>query len=189
MSDATTRFHRRSIRLKDHDYAQPGAYFVTICADRRQSLFGAVVEFEMRPNAFGRVVEEEWFRSAELRREIMLDAFVVMPNHIHGIVFIGYTTAQGATGRSPLRRPGPGSHSLGAFVAGFKSATTIRINAIRQTPRRPVWQRNYYEHIIRDERDLEPIRDYILSNPANWPNDRENPLALNLQKQLAPWEK
>jgi REP element-mobilizing transposase RayT len=78
---------------------------------------------------------------------------------------------------------------LGAFVAGFKSATTIRINTLRRTPRRPVWQRNYYEHIIREERDLDRIREYIVSNPNNWLHDRENPIAAKVPRQSAAWER
>ncbi len=188
MSDDPPQHRRRSIRLPDYDYAQPGAYFITICTSRRRCLFGEIVDSEMRLNAIGRIVEEEWHRSGEIRREIILDAFVVMPNHIHGIINIGYVTTVGATGGSPLDGPGPGRRSLGSFVAGFKAATTMRINAFRRTPRQPVWQRNYYEHIIREERDLDPIRDYILSNPANWSNDRENPVMGTTLKQLAPWQ-
>ncbi len=188
MPDDDARHRRRSIRLPHYDYAQPGAYFVTICAHRRLCLFGDIAGSEMQLNAFGRIVEDEWRRSAEIRREILLDAFALMPNHVHGIVFIECVTDGGATRRSPLPRPGPARHSLSSFVAGFKSATTIRINAIRQTPRQPVWQRNYYEHIIRDERDLDPIREYIVGNPANWPTDRENPVILKPQKPPAPWQ-
>jgi REP element-mobilizing transposase RayT len=162
-------------------------YFVTICTHRRRCIFGDIVDSDMRPNALGRIVAEEWHRSAEIRREIMLDAFVIMPNHMHGIVHIEYTTV-GATGRSPLRRPDPGRYSLSSFVGGFKAATTTQINGLRGTPRQPVWQRNYYEHIIREERDLDPIRDYISANPANWPTDRENPALENPQKQRTPWQ-
>jgi len=152
---------RRSLRLKGYDYAQPGAYFVTICTHRHQPLFGEVVDGAMQLHAFGQIVWEEWFRSAEIRAEIVLfsDEFVVMPNHLHGIVWIVEAdNAVGATGRSPLqKRPlspprGPAPRSLGAFVAGFKSIVTKRINALRGTPGARVWQRNYYEHIIRTEK-------------------------------------
>ncbi len=169
------RHHRRSIRLKGYDYTQPGAYFITICTHDRACLFGEVVEGQMRLNDLGQVVKEEWFRSAEIRKEIRLfaDEFVVMPNHIHGIVWIvehGNVGIVGAHGRAPpqhlpLHRA---PRSLGSFVAGFKSATTRRINEIRQTPRAPVWQRNYYEHIIRNEDALHRIRQYIAANPLRW---------------------
>jgi len=177
--------HRRSIRLKGYDYTQPGAYFVTICTHQRQPLFGRVVDRNMVLNAYGEIVREEWFRSAEIRAEIVLfpDEFVVMPNHIHGIVWIVETGPVGATGRSPLpprdQPPhGPAPRSLGSFIAGFKSAVTKRINALRGTPGTPVWQRNYYEHIIRHERALEAIRRYIAANPLRWHLDRYNPDAL-----------
>ncbi len=187
MSDDPPQHRRRSIRLPGYDYAQLGAYFITICTNRRRCLFGEIADSEMRLNAIGRIVEEEWFRSAEIRREIILDVFVLMPNHMHGIIHIEYTTDVGATGRSPLQ-PGPARHSLASFVAGFKAGTTTRINALRGTPRQPVWQRNYYEHVVRTERDLDSIRDYIGNNPANWPTDRENPVAVKPQKRRAPWE-
>jgi REP element-mobilizing transposase RayT len=135
----------------------------------------------MRLNPFGEIVQEEWLRSAEIRREITLDAFIVMPNHIHGIIFI-HDDSVGATGRSPLpsynksRYPhGPAPKSLGAFVAGFKSSATKRINSLDNALGAPIWQRNYYEHILRDQPDYERIAGYIADNPANWAKDEENP--------------
>ncbi len=108
--------------------------------------------------------------------ELFEDEFVVMPNHIHGIVWI--VDPVGATGRSPLQTShGPAPRSLGAFIAGFKSAVTRRINALRGTPGAPVWQRNYYEHIIRTDRALEAIRRYIQANPHRWHLHRYNPEA------------
>jgi putative transposase len=105
-----------------------------------------------------------------------LDEFVVMPNHLHGIIFIEELDV-GATGGSPFRS-GPRRRSLGSFVSGFKSATTKQINALRQTPGVLVWQRNYYEHVIRNEQSLDRIREYIANNPARWDFDRENPAAI-----------
>jgi len=170
------RHRRRSIRLKDWDYAQPGAYFVTIVAYGRELLFGQVVGDEIRLSAFGEIVRDEWLASADIRREIRLDEFVVMPNHLHGIVWIvADDDIVGATGRSPLPPRGPTPRSLGAFIAGYKSAVTKRINEMRGTPGNPVWQRNYYEHIIRNERELDTIRHYIRDNPARWAEDPENP--------------
>ncbi|MDT7973589.1 MAG: transposase [Armatimonadota bacterium] len=172
------RHHRRSIRLRGYDYRQPGAYFVTIVTQDRACLFGEVVGEEMHLNELGKIVWEEWFRSAEIRQEIELlpDEFVAMPNHVHGIVWI-VEFPVGAHGRAPLhhaplqRLP----RSLASFIAGFKSATTKRINALRGTPSAPVWQRNYYEHIIRDEKSLNRIRQYIAENPLRWHLDAENP--------------
>lgn len=172
---------RQSIRLKGYDYTGPGAYFITICTHRRAFLFGDVVNGEMCLNRAGQVVTDEWTRSVTIRREITLDEFVVMPNHIHGIVWIVPVGAHvGAHGGAPLHgqallhRP---PRSLGSFVAGFKASVTRGINALRQTPGAPVWQRNYHEHIIRTEESLNRIRQYILDNPVRWTLDRENPAA------------
>jgi putative transposase len=164
------RGHRRSIRLRGYDYTKPGAYFLTICTADRAPLFGEVVDGDMRLNALGQIIENEWLRSETIRQEIVLDAFVVMPNHLHGIVFItsGREPAGGdvgAHGHAPLRRP---PRSLGSFVAEFKSAAALRGNRHRGTPGLPLWQRGTYEHIIRDEQALARIRRYIVSNPARW---------------------
>jgi REP element-mobilizing transposase RayT len=176
MSDISGKHHRRSIRLPGYDYSQPGMYFVTICVEEKRCLLGEVVNGEMLVNEYGRVVWEEWCQSAEIRREVQLDEFVVMPNHVHGVVEIIEPPSVGATGRSPLRlKPGPPPQSLGSFVAGFKSAATTRINILRGTPHVPLWQRNYYEHVIRNEDDLHRIREYIQTNPLRWELDRENP--------------
>ena len=168
------RRHRRSIRLTGYDYAQAGAYFITICTQDRECLFGEVVDGEMHMNAAGKIVYEEWLRTEAIRSEVKLDVFQVMPNHIHGIVFITGDRVDhvGAHGRAPLRRA---PKSLGSLVAGFKSTVTKRINQMRCTPGQPVWQRNYYEHVIRNERELDAVRQYIVDNPARWPEDRENP--------------
>jgi putative transposase len=168
------KHHRRSIRLPGYDYSRMGAYFVTVCTHNRMCLFGDVLNGEMHPNPIGCIVVEEWRRSAAIRQEIGLDAFALMPNHLHGIVIIQGTGERiGATGRSPL--PGPGKQSLASFLAGFKSATAKRINLARGAPGAPVWQRNYYEHIIREQADWDHILEYIASNPALWAKDRENP--------------
>jgi REP-associated tyrosine transposase len=171
------KIRRESLRLKDYDYSGPGAYFVTICTRDRFPLFGDVIEGDMRLSDYGRIVDQEWKISAKIRREITLDAFVVMPNHIHGIIFIE-ESAVGATGGSPVRS-GPRRRSLGSFLSGFKSATTKRINDLQRTPGLSVWQRNYYEHVIRNEQSLHRIREYIANNPGRWDFDRENPAATN----------
>jgi REP element-mobilizing transposase RayT len=180
------KHHRRSLRLPGVAYASPGAYFVTICAFQRHCLFGQVVDGVVNLNRFGRLVETEWLRSPDIRREIELDAFVVMPNHLHGIVWIVGTdqTAAGARGPSPLPTSnissgqpvrGPSPKSLGAFVAGFKSTVTKQINQLRVTPGQPVWQRNYWERVVRDERALHAIRRYIQNNPIRWVEDDLHP--------------
>lgn len=174
------KHHRRSIRLADYDYGQPGAYFVTICVYKWVCLFGEVVDGRMRLNELGRVAAEEWRRTEQVRDHVMLDAFVVMPNHIHGIVVITRRSRRGrgelqfapTNESSKFQSP---SQTLGAIVRGFKGAATRRINRLRDTPGEPVWQRNYYEHIVRGRRDLERIRRYIAENPARWHRDRNHP--------------
>jgi len=169
---------RRSIRLRGHDYSQVGAYFVTICTYNRACIFGHIMDSEMRLNEIGQIAAEEWTRSERVRDEIELDEWVIMPNHLHGIVWITTNydgrNVVGATGRSPLPS-GPQPRSLGAMVAGFKSAATKRINAVYGTPGTSLWQRNYYEHVIRNEDTLDRVRQYIRDNPSKWPDDPDNP--------------
>jgi putative transposase len=184
MSYDPNKHHRRSIRLPSWDYRWPGTYFVTVCTHRRTPLFGDVVDGRMRVSAFGRVVVEEWYRTEQMRANVALDAFVVMPDHIHGIVIIteASTDARRVTARrDPTRsnrqfgHPQPGS--LPTIVGAFKSAATKRINRMRGTPGAPVWQRNYWERIVRDEDEMNAIRQYITDNPARWHHDRSHPAA------------
>ena len=188
--DPKTR-RRHSLRLRDYDYSQPGAYFLTLCAWNRKSLFGEIIDGSMHPNAIGRIVAEEWLRTATIRPEIELDEWIVMPNHLHGILIISapgmiVDTRRGdrwsPCPRSLRQRPPQSStlatirsRSLGAMVAGFKSAATRRINAWRQTPGADVWQRNYWERIIRDDAERWHIQEYIRGNPAHWLRDELNP--------------
>jgi len=177
------RHHRRSVRLKGHDYAQPGAYFVTVCTQGRACLFGHVVNGDMHLNEAGEVVRKEWFNTAAIRPYVLLNdnESVVMPNHLHAIVWI-VENGVGATGRSPLRLPscaslpnGPKPGSIGAIMAGFKSVTAKQINQMRGLPGAPVWQRGFYEHVVRNEAELTAIREYIPGNPARWDEDENNP--------------
>jgi REP element-mobilizing transposase RayT len=185
--------HRRSIRLEGYDYTRNGAYFVTICAYRHLCLFGDVMGDAMVTNTWGDVIQEEWERTAGLRPNIELDAFVVMPNHMHGIIVItkvadvGECGAQsvGAQCIAPLHGTTPipalskcgltplnvAPNSLGAVVRAFKAAVTRRVNRLPNPPEYPVWQRNYYEHIIRNADSLNTIRAYVVSNPARWAED------------------
>ena len=171
------RHHRRSIRLKGYDYTQPGAYFVTICTYDRRCLFGRIVDGAMRLNLFGKIVRDEWFKTSQVRQNVVLypHEFVVMPNHIHGIIRIVGNLVGAQRRCAPTCRINVTPGSLGAIVRAFKSATTRRINQIRNTLGQPVWQRDYYEHIIRNEDELDRIRGYIVDNPPRWHLDRENP--------------
>jgi len=186
MAFNTQQHHRRSIRLQAYDYASPGAYFVTICAHQRECIFGDVVSGEVSLSDAGRIAEQTWKRLPWFFTNIELDAFIVMPNHVHGIlVIVGVKqwatsdiSIHGDATALPLRRGSP-PKSLSAIIQNFKSVSTKKINAIRNTPGEPVWQRNYYEHIVRTssgQRELDAIRKYIQDNPAQWELDRENPL-------------
>lgn len=178
---------RKSPRLRGFDYASNAAFFVTVCTYGRQHLFGEIMNGEMVLNEAGNIVYWEWYRSEEIRREVTLDAFVIMPNHIHGIVIIQQPAANpiaedvGTSDRSSLRgrqygsaAGGTGKRTLSAMMAGFKSSATTRINQLRQTPGIAVWQDRYHDRIIRGERELQAIRTYIECNPANWAADEEN---------------
>lgn len=189
------KHHRRPIRLKEYDYSQPGAYFVTICAWDRKCFFGDVINGEMELNRYGRIIEGEWLQTGNVRSNVEIDQYVVMPNHIHGILIINENNNHPAThnantdengvneqndathqNRATHRvAPTLGSNSLEAIMGQFKSAVTKQINRLRNTPGHPVWQRNYYEHVIRNERGLNAIREYIINNPLQWDQDENNP--------------
>jgi REP element-mobilizing transposase RayT len=182
-NDDVSPHQRRSIRVPGYDYAHPGAYFVTICAQGRVCLFGEVSDGEMRLNEYGRIVEQEWRQTAILRPYIELDAFVVMPNHFHGILII---TEAGVGARRALPLPTdspemvrlfgkPPAQALSSIVGSFKSAVSRRVNVLRGTPGAAVWQRGYYERIIRNERELAAVREYIVNNPYRWADDPDNP--------------
>ena len=168
--------HRRSIRLKGYDYAQPGAYFITCCAYKRAEIFGKVTRGETELSALGLIIHDEWLRSAEIRKEIQVfeDEFVVMPNHFHGIVRIIETAGmEGRTPSAPTPEPSPlrrARRSLGSFLAGFKASVTSR--AKRELNMTSIWQRNYYEHIIRNEVEFNNIWNYIDTNPLRWREDK-----------------
>jgi REP element-mobilizing transposase RayT len=175
---ASPGHRRRSIRLADFDYAGGALYFVTICADRRRCIFGRVDDGEARLNALGRVVEDEWIKSLEMRRHVDLDAYVIMPNHLHAIVALFDQGARSAPLRGKGLHDGMQAKSLASLVAGFKAAVTRRASNALPRLRLPIWQRNYYEHIVRDDRDLERIRAYIEANPARWEEDSYHPRLL-----------
>ncbi len=186
------KHHRRSIRLRRYDYTQAGAYFVTIITRNHECLFGDVVDGEMRVNALGQVVVECWDALPAHFSNVELDAFVVMPNHAHGIVVINdaaparrgeafFAPQKNASPLHPSQPPPPRgtqSGSIGAIIQNFKSVSTRKINQSRDTAGALVWHRNYYEHIIRNERSLNAIRGYIAGNPAQWASDDENPIAV-----------
>jgi putative transposase len=166
--------HRRSIRLQHYDYSTAGAYFITICTHKLQCILGHVADGEMKLNEYGIIAENEWIRTATLRSNLMLEQYVIMPNHLHGIIII-MQDLKGVSQYAPTKEFRSPEKTIGAIIRGFKSATTKQINKMRLTPGIPAWQRNYYEHIIRDENDLNKIREYIMNNPITWELDDENP--------------
>jgi REP element-mobilizing transposase RayT len=167
--------HRRSIRLKGYDYSQAGAYFVTICIENRACLLGQVAGGAVELNECGQVAHACWQWLREQYEWVDLDAFVVMPNHLHGIVVIRALDAGGSRTAPTVGAGGAGNKGLGRLIGAFKTVSTRRINEHRGTPGQSVWQRNYYEHVIRNEAASHRLRDYIAGNPARWNDDPENP--------------
>lgn len=187
--------HRQPIRLQGFDYSSAGAYFVTIVVHGRECLFGEVVDGMMKLNRFGEIVNHAWFDLPRHYRHVTLGAFIIMPNHVHGIIVLNNDgrggsvsggialsdmtiTGQTAMPANPETRPYVPikRHPLSEIVRAFKSFSAKRINVLRCTQGIPVWQRNYYEHIIRNDREMERIWHYIETNPSKWAEDDENPL-------------
>ncbi|MCD6184860.1 MAG: transposase [Deltaproteobacteria bacterium] len=196
--------HRGSIRLKGYDYSQAGLYFITICTQNRKCIFGKIIDNGKGTmicflNEYGRIAEREWIKTSEMRHSVHLDVFVIMPNHIHGIIQINKiddcrgtmrrarmpmmrctrmpmhpTIRKGTIHRAPTAEQfgKPTSNTIPTIIRGYKSSVTKQINILRNKPGVPVWQRNYYEHIIRDEKSYYKISEYIKTNPLKWPDDK-----------------
>jgi REP element-mobilizing transposase RayT len=194
--------HRRSVRLKEYDYSQEGMYFITICVQNHECLFGKITDGEMILNNIGEIVCDEWLKTAELRRNVQLHEFVVMPNHFHGILEItkhidnhgGACTGvacnapivhSGVACNPPIVHSGgarnaptqknahmssisPKSNEMGTIIRAFKSAVTKNIH---NSGHEFAWQRNMWEHVIRDAADYARIADYIINNPFRWQGD------------------
>ncbi|MCL1786146.1 MAG: hypothetical protein FWG39_03300 [Alphaproteobacteria bacterium] len=188
--------HRKTIRLTEYDYSACGLYFITICTHEKQCIFGHVKNGEMILNEHGRIARDKWFETSTIRPDIELLAFIVMPNHIHGIICIKTNnggvcntplqnsefeidnaakiiTRRGVLHTPQLRSP---SNTVGAIIRGYKSSVSKQIG-------RSVFQRNYYEHIIRNADDYDQIRGYIACNPQTWDSDKL------YQKQLVEFNK
>ena len=180
--------HRRSIRIKEYDYSREGLYFITICTFNHACLFGHIDNGDMAMTEYGNIVYNEWLQTGEMRKNIILNEFVVMPNHIHGIIEINDSTRRGTMPRALVHRETkrqgtkhcapteqfgkPTSNTIPTIVRGYKSTVTKQINTIRKTPGQPVWQRSYYEHIIRNEKSYNRISEYIRYNPEKWLQDK-----------------
>jgi putative transposase len=145
--------HRHSIRLKGYDYTSAGIYFVTICSYQRQHLFGNIDNGEMKINAIGQIVSMLWQKNPEHFLNVELDGFILMPDHLHGIIVISESKEKS---------------SLANIIQNFKSISSRKINRINKNHGISIWQRNYYERIVRSEEELKHLREYIRNNPANW---------------------
>jgi REP element-mobilizing transposase RayT len=195
--------HRRSIRLKGYDYSQVGLYFITICVQNKENLFGRIADGEMLLNEYGKIIDDEWNYLKIKYPTIEIHEYVIMPNHFHCIVEIasipvgaGFARPNNDTANPELGSANPANSNLGSanpansnlglanpvnsklgranpaptlgnIIGYFKYQTTKKIALPFQ-----LWQRNYYEHIIRTERSHQNISDYIIHNPANWKDDR-----------------
>jgi len=169
------KHHRRSIRLKEYDYTQAGWYFITLCTQNREMLFGEIVYSKIVLNELGNLAESEWQKTAKIRKNIKIDQYVIMPSHLHGILGIVdkdnyYVRAnRNSPQRTGFQSP---SETIGAIIRGYKSAVAKKINILRKIPGATVWQRNYYERIIHNEPELNRIRIYIIENPIKWEYDK-----------------
>jgi len=192
---STEKSNRRSLRLPAYDYSLPGRYFVTVCTQNRECLFGENKNGEMVLNEVGKLVQTVWNEIPQFYPGVGIDAFVVMPNHFHGIIILTDTESK-PVGAGPCACPSPKTAqpppktgqpqgvaptiTLGDVVHRFKSLTTARYREnVTKFGRPPfsgrLWQRNYYEHIIRTDNDFKTVREYILLNPVKWAEDNENP--------------
>ncbi|WP_421918351.1 transposase [Marinifilum sp.] len=193
---APHRFHnRRSIRLKNYDYSKAGLYFITLCTANRENIFGEILNKKMHLNSFGKIATEEWEKTPEIRKNISLDEYIIMPNHFHAIISIDYKIKE--EGKEKIGKFQSPSQTIGAIIRGFKGATTKKINNLIREIRNnqgstgvlqyaptnapsginlsgegSIWQRNYYEHIIKTEKAYNNISNYIINNPLNWDIDK-----------------
>jgi putative transposase len=150
--------HRQSIRLKGYDYSRSGAYFITICTHEREYLFGDIVNGTMELNSIGDIARTHWQKLAQHHPNIIVDESIVMPNHLHGIICLESSIDT--------------TKSIAEMIRGFKTFSAKAINTERNLRGIPVWQRNYYERIIRNQLEFDRVRQYIINNPRNWDTDK-----------------
>ena len=181
------RHHRRSTRLRNFDYSQAGAYFVTVVTTDRNCLLGEIASQEMRLSAFGRLVQSVWYDLPKHYPRLRCDAFAIMPNHIHGVIVLADVVSPGAGNVGAGLKPAPTGHGLPEIVRAFKTFSARRINEMRGTRGVSVWQRNYFEHVVRKEAELLRIREYVVNNPLQWELDIENPSANPSPKPVEVW--
>ena len=161
-------YHRHSIRLRGFDYSQEGYYFVTICTYHHECLFGEIVDGKIVLNPLGLIVKHNWIAISNHFKFVRINQYMIMPNHIHGILIVD---GVGAGLPRPTSGRGNRAPTLGQMIAYFKYVCAKQIHRIIDNPQLPIWQRNYYEHIIRNEKDYWAIKQYIKDNPKNWERD------------------
>ena len=178
---------RKSTRLQGYDYSLSGAYFVTICTQGKRCLLSSVVGNCVELSPAGEIVRSVWRSLPERFPRVVLDEYVAMPNHFHAILALvgeglappGVSTGKVANAKPRLVPPvvfaGVKSYSLADVIGAFKSISTMKVNRLLHRKGLPLWQRSYYEHIIRKGEDLRKIQQYIMENPLNWALDKENP--------------
>jgi REP element-mobilizing transposase RayT len=176
---------RKSVRLPFYDYSRHGGYFITICAFDGLCLFGEINDGKVTLNKTGKIIQSEWLQTEQIRKNVKVDLFVVMPNHFHGIVIIRDAEAprlENDYTKRATHRVAPTQErqakiitgSISAIIGQFKPTVTKRVRSELKLGSHSVWQRGFYEHVIRNEKELNRVRQYILGNPAKWSLDREN---------------
>ncbi|MFH1062156.1 MAG: transposase [Candidatus Omnitrophota bacterium] len=176
---------RKQIRLKNYDYSQPGYYYITICIDNRECIFGDIIDNRIYLNNVGKMVDQTLRTLPEYYQNITIDNYIVMPNHIHGIIQIvgaGFPCPNNIINQSihnhdnnnPINGRGNHAPTINYIIGYFKYQSTKQINKLQNTPGKKIWQRSFYDHVIRTNDSLNKIREYIVNNPATWVNDEHN---------------
>jgi putative transposase len=176
------KYKRHSSRMRGYDYSLEGAYFVTIATSQRLSLFGTADNGKIELNSYGKIAYEQWNRLQQRFFPSIFPIFAIMPNHVHGIIYIVRGAGEdfqhessGIPPQRPYEHRQIASGPLGVVVRAYKASVTYRINAIRGFTKPPIWQRNYYDHIIRNKQEYQSIWDYIETNSETWIDDQLNP--------------
>jgi REP element-mobilizing transposase RayT len=176
---------RNTNRIPQHDYSTPGQYFVTICVGNRQQIFGEIENDKIILNDAGKIVDFWWREIVNHFTGIELDQHIIMPNHIHGIInIVGAGSPRPDNNNDTIIGRGNRAPTIGHIIAFFKYQTTKFINESKNTPGNKIWQRNFYDHVIRNDKSLDKIREYIINNPAAWDSDIENPNRIGIESEL-----
>ncbi len=170
MHDFKRNLNRKSLRLPNCDYTQTGAFFITMITKNRECLFGSVFQSEIRLSPLGNIVNDVWQSIPLHFPQATVNHFVIMPNHIHGIISMAGARHMPQQNFEQFGKPVSGS--IPTIIRSFKSEVTRRFNILRNSPGGKVWQRNFYERVIRDEEEFQKLSDYILANPLNWHEDQ-----------------